>query len=180
MRRLGFALIASGFLVGSLAAVFKESAVRWSLYVPALLVGLAGVAAARREPGGSDAGDEVAAGRGERALRAILERVATRLDDLIGRREAIDVYDMRHEIDALFLEDLDAFARDRQIIARRFGLQSYADVMSHFAAGERYLNRTWCASADGYIDEVGSALQRAAEEFAAALERFPHRRSVGP
>jgi hypothetical protein len=41
--------------------------------------------------------------------------------------------------------------------------------MSHFAAGERYLNRVWSASADGYIDEVNTYLDKAQEQFVEAL-----------
>ena len=35
-----------------------------------------------------------------------------------------------------------------------FGLQTYADIMSEFAAGERYINRVWSASADEYDNEA--------------------------
>jgi hypothetical protein len=46
-----------------------------------------------------------------------------------------------------------------------FGLQTYADIMSNFATGERYINRVWSASADGYKSEADSYLSRAAEQF---------------
>lgn len=46
-----------------------------------------------------------------------------------------------------------------------FGLQNYADVMSAFAAGERYVNRVWSASTDGYVDEVRTYLIRATDQF---------------
>lgn len=44
--------------------------------------------------------------------------------------------------------------------------------MSDFAAGERYLNRVWSASADGYGQEARCYLQRAAARFHAARERL--------
>ena len=53
-----------------------------------------------------------------------------------------------------------------------FGLQAYADVMSDFASAERYLNRAWSASTDGYIDEVMRSLDRSREQFLAASERY--------
>ena len=37
--------------------------------------------------------------------------------------------------------------------------------MSSFAAAERYLNRCWSASADGYVDEVHAYLEHAAAQF---------------
>jgi len=44
--------------------------------------------------------------------------------------------------------------------------------MSCFAAGERYLNRVWSASADGYIDEVNAYLDKAQAQFADSLEKI--------
>jgi hypothetical protein len=53
-----------------------------------------------------------------------------------------------------------------------FGLQGYADVMSAFAAGERYINRVWSASTDGYVDEVHSYLERATQQIREARVLF--------
>ena len=50
----------------------------------------------------------------------------------------------------------------------RFGLQTYANVMSAFAASERLINRTWSASADGYVDEVRTCLALAEDEMRSA------------
>lgn len=46
-----------------------------------------------------------------------------------------------------------------------FGLQTYADIMSNFAAGERYINRVWSASADGYDEEADIYLKKAAVQL---------------
>ena len=67
---------------------------------------------------------------------------------------------------------LDAFVESRQSIAHSYGLQAYAEVMNEFAAGERYLNRVWSASTDGYIDEAHTYLEKARRQFGLALERF--------
>ena len=72
---------------------------------------------------------------------------------------------MRHKIDELFLEDLNNFVEARESISHAYSVQAYADVMSHFAAGDRYLNRVWCASADGYVDEVNEYLEKSLEQF---------------
>jgi len=53
---------------------------------------------------------------------------------------------------------------------------SYADVMSHYAGGERYLNRVWSASADGYVDEVNTYLDRSLEQFRLALDMLTEAR----
>jgi hypothetical protein len=44
--------------------------------------------------------------------------------------------------------------------------------MSHYAAGERYLNRVWSAAADGYIDESHTYIGRAQTQFEEANERL--------
>jgi hypothetical protein len=53
-----------------------------------------------------------------------------------------------------------------------FGMQTYADIMSHFAAGERYINRVWSSSADGYDAEAETYLHKAAEQFADAQRQL--------
>ncbi len=53
-----------------------------------------------------------------------------------------------------------------------FGLQTYADIMSDFAAGERYVNRVWSTSADGYGEEARRYLERATARFHATRERL--------
>ena len=53
-----------------------------------------------------------------------------------------------------------------------FGMQNYADVMSNFAAGERYINRVWSASTDGYVDEVNLYLDKALSQFREAHTHF--------
>ena len=67
------------------------------------------------------------------------------------------------------MADLDVFVDNRESISHAFGLQAYADVMSAFATGERYLNRCWSASTDGYVDEVHAYLGRAHAQFDEAL-----------
>ncbi len=79
---------------------------------------------------------------------------------------------MRFRIDELFTEDLDIFVEARQSIAHIYGLSAYGDVMSSFVAGERYLNRVWSASADGYIDEVNTYIEKACEQFTECLDKI--------
>jgi hypothetical protein len=81
----------------------------------------------------------------------------------------MDPYDVRFWLDTAFADDLARFVDARESIAHVHGLQAYADVMNAFAAGERYLNRVWSASADGYVDEVTAYVQKASEQFDGAL-----------
>jgi hypothetical protein len=72
----------------------------------------------------------------------------------------------------LLREDLNDFANARESMKHIFGLQNYADVMGAFAAGERYINRVWSASTDGYVDEVHSYLDRATRQIREARVLF--------
>jgi hypothetical protein len=60
-----------------------------------------------------------------------------------------------------------------------FGLQVFADVMSAFAAGERYVNRVWSASADGYRHEAITYLHKAATRFREASQQLVDAESAG-
>lgn len=176
MARLGYLLITAGFLAGAYAAVAREEGVVWSLGLPALAVGAVGIALvqiAQKRLG--QATETVAANLAglERSLRNLVEK-SERFD---AENRDLDVYAIHHRIDDEFMGDLDSFVQGRESIAHRFGLQAYADVMTHFANAERYLNRCWSASTDGYPDEVATYATRARDEFARALETF--RRSTG-
>jgi hypothetical protein len=59
-----------------------------------------------------------------------------------------------------------------QSMVHLFGLQTYADIMSSFAAGERYINRVWSASADGYDQEAVNYLDKAANQFAETQQQL--------
>lgn len=179
MKRLGFILITVGFLAASYAAVLHETEVQWWLFVPMVLVAVAGVALART---------------GSRRLAFHADTVASNIDDIdrslkalagnvamLNRdKEKIPTHDMRHKIDELLTDDLNTFVDARETIANKYGLNEYADIMSHFAAGERYINRVWSCSADGYIDEVNIFIARAEEQFADTLSRFQKLKAANP
>jgi len=98
-------------------------------------------------------------------VRKSLERVVANITQLSEDKSSINTYDIHPRIDELFTDDLTALVEARKAIAYHYGLQAYADIMSSFAAAERYLNRCWSASADGYVDEVHTYLERAAAQF---------------
>ncbi len=145
MKNLGYLLITAGFLFGSYFSVVDSEHVSWGMVAPALVLGLVGVALIwLGKRGERQATDAVQAGleRLEESLANIVRNV-TELDEKKGET---DPYEVRHLIDAAFMDDLDTFVQSRERIAHRFGLQAYANIMSHFATGERYLNRCWSAS----------------------------------
>lgn len=171
MRHLGYLLIVAGFLAGAYVAVRQVEAVPVAPFLAALAVGAVGVALVRvtllRE---ARHADRLAADLStlESALSAITDN-ARKLD---RDKETVDVYDLRHRIDALFPDDLVRFVEARQTLAHRYGLQAYADVMNPFSAGERYLNRVWSTSTDGYLDEAHEYIGRSHEQFEEALAQL--------
>jgi len=163
-------MIAAGFLAGALACVVKVEQVLWTYFVPAVALGTVGVVFVRLgQHRRLSSGTRLAADMG--AIDASLGRIVENITRLNEQKNSIDTYDIRHRIDELFPEDLAGFVQARQSIAQVHGLTAYAEVMSSFAAGERYLNRVWSASADGYVDEVNEYLERARAQFTDSLEK---------
>jgi hypothetical protein len=68
-------------------------------------------------------------------------------------------------IDSRLLDDFREFADGRNSLIGEYGLTVFADVMTHFAAAERAINRVWSASVDGYVDEAATYIQRALDEL---------------
>lgn len=169
MKLLGFLLVTVGFIFAALAAVISETAVNWIWYVPALAVGVVGVVLIRTHEARHRRTEHHVAANIE-AVQESLKRIASNIQNLNASKDSIDTYDMRHRVDELFIDDLETFVDARESIADRYGLTAYGNVMSSFAAGERYLNRVWSASADGYVDEVNEYLGKAADQFAESLE----------
>jgi hypothetical protein len=169
MRAFGLLLIWGGFLFGAYFAVLDTETVPWTMVGPCLIVGLIGVVLVQLDARGKrSATDAVQANLGK--LEGSLDRIVENAARLDTAKESLDVYEVRHKIDDLFMDDLDTFVQARESIGHAHGLQAYADVMSHFATGERYLNRSWSASTDGYIEEVHAYITRAREQFQQALE----------
>lgn len=171
MKLIGFLMVTVGFIAAALAAVVDENAVRWLWYIPALGLGVAGVILIRVDIARHSKTEHHIAARIE-TVESSLDKITANINKLNTEKHSINTYDMRHRIDELFIEDLDNFVDARQSIAHRYGLAAYGQVMSSFAAGERYLNRVWSASADGYIDEVNDYLEKARDQFAQSLEQI--------
>ncbi len=171
MRRNGLILITLGFLGGSLISVIEPAKIDWMWFVPCAVLGMLGVIVVqiglRRA-----ATDHTRTQANFQILSGSLGEVVRELARLDEGKESIDVYDLPEKIDRAFRQSITDFADARESIIYVHGMQSYADVMSHFAAGERYLNRVWSCAADGYIDEAHAYITRSHEQFAEALSKL--------
>lgn len=170
MEKMGYSLITIGFLAGALTAVVDVSQVRWVYYMGALLTGFSGVVMVRHTNRWKGRAEELLTAHME-DVQDSLGRIVEKIADVRDARTSTQISGLKDRIDHLFPEDLATFVAARRSLAHVHGLQLYADVMSHFAAGERYLNRVWSASADGYGDEVTIYLEKAQSQFTEAFQK---------
>ena len=170
MKKAGYLMIVIGFIAGALLSVVDELEVQWGFFVCALIVGAIGVVLVQSGKRQHTKSEEKLTSNIQN-IQASLSRIAENITQLNAAKDSIDTYDMRGRIDELFSDDLAVFVQARESISHLYGLQAYADIMSYFASGERYLNRIWSASADGYIDEVNIYLDKAQQQFADALAK---------
>ena len=164
MTKFGIVLIGIGFIAGTLMTVIDVETVRWVPFIISLIIGIIGIVLVKVSIKKEVQSTEVLTKNMEQ-IETSISNIIKNLKELNEQKETINTYDVRHRVDELFLEDLNAFVEARESITHTYGIQAYADVMSHFAAGDRYLNRVWCASADGYIDEVNENLTKSLEQF---------------
>lgn len=171
MKIFALILVIASFLAGSVLSVLDPRQVEWSFMAPALMVGVIGLWIHRKVQREESRAGHRLVGNIE-ILDKSLSSILANLEALCQRGDDLPVYDARFEIDRLFREDLNDFAEARESMIHVFGIQNYADVMSNFAAGERYINRVWSASTDGYIDEVREYLERARKQFTEGHRHF--------
>jgi hypothetical protein len=160
MKTIAHIMIAAGFLGAAFATSMHARQVDWTLFAIAALVSAAGVILAKRLDS-VDARSESVLNTNRAELNESIANLVTQLDELADTSGE----QLRDWIDEQLRSDLRRFADARESMVHLFGLQTYADIMSNFATGERYINRVWSASADGYDNEANTYLGRAAEQF---------------
>jgi hypothetical protein len=170
MKNLGYFLVAAGFLGGAFATSLDVQNVNWMLFAGTAGAALIGLLIFKRQLSSLARSPEVLeVNRVE--LRESIANVVKDLGDII-EGELTQGAVLRDRIDLKLREDLRRFADARQSMVHLFGLQTYADIMSNFAAGERYINRVWSASADGYDEEANTYLKKAAGQFEEARQQL--------
>ena len=170
MKAIGFFLLVLGFLIGAFATALDVENVNWTLFGVAAVGAVLGLTLIKRAASAHATSDEVLeVNRGE--LRESISNIVRDLAEMKSDASARGA-NLREAIDLRLRNDLRRFADARESMVHLFGLQTYADIMSHFAAGERYINRVWSASADGYDGEAEAYLGRAEEQFTVAQERL--------
>ena len=170
MTNIAYLLLAVGFLFGAYATALDVDEVNWTIFAAAAIAAIAGVVIAKRQDRAlARSGTVLESNRSQlnEALASIVRDLAEMTDGKPLRGN-----ELRDWIDARLRPDLRRFADARESMVHLYGLQTYADIMSEFATGERYVNRVWSASADGYHGEAEDYLRRAAEQFRHAREQL--------
>jgi len=177
MKTACLLLVIAAFLGGAFVSVLDPRAVDWTWLAPILAAGAMGLFGFRRAlHREARSGDKVEGNM--QTLAASLDNLCRHLEDLHARKTELPVYEARFEIDRLLRRDLERFVDARETMIHVLGMKQYADVMSAFAAGERYINRVWSASTDGYRDEVLGYIERARDQFLEARALFKELRSA--
>ena len=171
MEMLGKILVALSFIGGAYLASLHPTEMNWTWFVPVIAAGVLGAFVVKREQKAAALHGDTVAGHKE-DMEASLDNIVANLEKLEAGKADIPTYEMRFEIDKLFREDLNRFADARESMKVMFGLQAYADIMSSFAAGERYINRVWSASTDGYVDEVLAYVTKSLNQFRHARDEY--------
>lgn len=98
-------------------------------------------------------------------VEANLKQIKLHLTNAVNNAETLNTEISKYKprqilnfIEEHLMEDLDAFAEGRDSITDEHGLEVFANVMTQFASGERAINRAWCASADGYVEEAATSV----------------------
>jgi len=177
MKTIGSILLALGFLAGTFTAVAHEDHVDWLYYGLCIACMLAGMVLLRtsRKEAAARAGDQHS--RDVETLKSCLANLIDKARAFEGAADDESQLGIHERIDAELMADIHDFVEARESMIPRLGMQSYADIMSPFANGERLLNRAWSASVDGYVDEVRTCVTAARTEWEKAqsllLERAP-------
>ena len=170
MKKLAYLLLIGGFLFGAYATALDVDNVNWTIFAVAAVAAVAGVVIAKREDSAAARSDSVLeSNRNE--LNESINNIVRDLNEMTNG-EPLRGGELRDLIDSKLRPDLRRFAEARESMVHLYGLQTYADIMSEFAAGERYINRVWTSSADGYDGEAQKYVARAAEQFKDAQEQL--------
>lgn len=168
MKKLGYLFVFVGFVAASLVSVTDVLQVNWVLFSVFLIISIIGICLIRSSERKETMHEETLSTN----MKTIEESLVRIVDDVKLIRSEIDPdkpQDVHQRIDEKLPEHLETFIESRKTIGHVHGLQAYGHVMNYFATAERYLNRVWSASADGYIDEITEYMERSEQQFEEAL-----------
>lgn len=171
MRITGYIFVVISFLVGAFLVSVDKTQVDWGYYIPFLVLGFIGIVLLRVGQL-KTAHTEEAIQENISDLEKSMDQVILNLKKISEKKEQLSVYDFHDEIDEHIADHLQRFVDARKTLIHVYDLKTYGFIMSDFAGGERYINRIWCASVDGYIDEVNEYLGKAELQFGEVKQKL--------
>jgi hypothetical protein len=175
MKVIAFLLITAGTIGATVGVARTVPSVpgwrsAWQLQEPLTVLSLAtmlvGIAMQRRAHGDRKT-SHLTSGNVQRACAA-LNRLQIAANQLESSFHHHDLDSLHRTLEEIVTDPLAEFVANSAAISHRYGIGDYAVVMSAFSTAERYLNRAWSASADGYWHEAVEYLHRASKPLAEA------------
>lgn len=193
MKMIGFVIFAAGLtvagwyaslvprgeeLVGTarITAWFDQGGPPFLVGIALMIIGgviarRAGKMAAKKAAGGQGEGDgPYRGGEGPKPVLALLDEMVETLQPLSadglpdGRKELADT------LDALLADTVPDFLDQREALIEKLGLETFAEMIGHFASMERGAARAWSALTDEAWGEVGPSLEKAKAGILAARD----------
>ena len=103
----------------------------------------------------------------------LLAGLIPQLRDLAGKIDELDSDAIIAHVEQILEHTVLPFAEARQKLFDRLGMRAGADLLVTAAYGERMLNRTWSAAADGHLVEARNSLREATQAFDEAAAMVP-------
>lgn len=103
----------------------------------------------------------------------LLAGLAPQLSDLASSIDQLEGEAITARVEQILEHTVLPFAEARQKLFDRLGMRTGADLLVTAAYGERMLNRTWSAAADGHLTEARSSFREATQAFDEAAAMLP-------
>jgi len=168
MKNIGYILVTVGFILASLVSVTDVLEVDWNYFAWSMLLSVIGIFVIKNSEKSVTSNKETLSSN-MKSIEESLDQIVTGVKKIRTEINPENPQEVHTKIDELLPAHLDEFVDARKTIGHVHGLNEYANVMNFFATGERYLNRVWSASTDGYIDEVTMYIEKCEEQFESAL-----------
>jgi len=188
MKLAGFGLFVAGLTVASWYAAyipegtgserignfFASVGLQFGLGFAAMLAGvaMARLGKKREDPATVSEGATSDAAGAMKQVKLIADRLAelTEGEELTAERVAAQSDQLAAKVDLILSEEVPVFLDARPEIIERYGLETFAELIGHFAVMERATARAWSAITDQAWDEVPPSLARAQAAIVRALE----------
>lgn len=188
MRMAGFGLFVAGLIVASWYAAyipegtgserignfFGAVGLQFGLGFAAMLAGVAMARFGGKREDPAQEAEGAASGDAAGAMKQV-EHIAAQIDALVAEELTVEKVAGQSDrlaatIDHLLNEDVPVFLDARPKIIDRYGLETFAELIGHFAVMERATARAWSALTDHAWQEVPPSLEKAQAAIHRAVE----------